>query len=118
VPLGSSSELQTEWNIRKGYERLCRKLREVSCWTFVSELCNLPLIHYVLQGVTYCGTSKASNLTMENVPWHGEVVSFVRKLGNLLPDYDIASEHEHSNCVLLAHQKVSHSSEPCLYLES
>lgn len=58
-----------------------------------------------VKGVTYCGTSKASNLTMENVPWHEEVLSFVKKLGDMLPDYDIASEHEHSNCVLLAHRK-------------
>jgi tRNA wybutosine-synthesizing protein 1 len=45
---------------------------------------------------------------MENVPWHEEVVSFVKKLGDLLPDYEIASEHEHSNCVLIAHRKVMH----------
>jgi tRNA wybutosine-synthesizing protein 1 len=43
---------------------------------------------------------------MENVPWHEEVVTFVKQLGDLLPDYEIASEHEHSNCVLLAHKKV------------
>ena len=60
------------------------------------------------QGVTYCGESKASNLTMENVPWHEEVVDFVQQLVQLLhPDYAIASEHAHSNCVLLAHTKVS-----------
>ncbi|GLH12885.1 NADPH--cytochrome P450 reductase [Gryllus bimaculatus] len=58
-----------------------------------------------VKGVTYCGTSKASNLSMENVPWHEEVVSFVEKLANLLDDYEIASEHEHSNCVLIAHKK-------------
>lgn len=58
-----------------------------------------------VKGVTYCGTSKASTLTMKNVPWHDEVVSFVKKLNDFLPDYDIASEHEHSNCLLLAHTK-------------
>nr|CAD7257483.1 unnamed protein product [Timema shepardi] len=58
-----------------------------------------------VKGVTFCGTSKASNLTMENVPWHEEVVSFVQKLADLLPEYAIASEHEHSNCVLVAHKK-------------
>jgi tRNA wybutosine-synthesizing protein 1 len=62
---------------------------------------------YVLQGVTYCGESKASSLTMKNVPWHEEVVSFVQQLADQLPDYEIASEHEHSNCVLIAHKKVS-----------
>ena len=60
-----------------------------------------------MQGVTYCGESKASTLTMENVPWHTEVVGFVQQLADLLPDYEIASEHEHSNCVLVAHKKVS-----------
>ncbi|XP_071446302.1 S-adenosyl-L-methionine-dependent tRNA 4-demethylwyosine synthase TYW1-like [Hetaerina americana] len=58
-----------------------------------------------VKGVTYCGTSKASSLTMENVPWHEEVVSFVQKLVDHLPSYEIASEHEHSNCVLIAHEK-------------
>jgi len=44
---------------------------------------------------------------MENVPWHEEVVGFVEQLAQLLhPDYSIASEHAHSNCVLLAHTKV------------
>jgi len=61
----------------------------------------------VVQGVTYCGESKASNLTMENVPWHEEVVDFVQRLAGLLrPHYALASEHAHSNCVLLAHTKV------------
>ncbi|XP_063258428.1 S-adenosyl-L-methionine-dependent tRNA 4-demethylwyosine synthase TYW1-like isoform X2 [Prinia subflava] len=57
------------------------------------------------KGVTYCGESSASSLTMANVPWHGEVVSFVQELARLLPEYGIACEHEHSNCLLLAHSK-------------
>ena len=49
----------------------------------------------------------ASTLTMENVPWHDEVLHFVRELNSRLSGgvYDIASEHEHSNCVLIAHKK-------------
>ncbi|XP_036415507.1 S-adenosyl-L-methionine-dependent tRNA 4-demethylwyosine synthase TYW1 isoform X2 [Colossoma macropomum] len=58
-----------------------------------------------IKGVTYCGESSASSLTMANVPWHEEVVHFVQQLANLLPDYEIACEHEHSNCLLLAHHK-------------
>merc|ERR1719282_2234267 len=59
-----------------------------------------------IKGVTFCGSSKASTLTMENVPWHTEVVRFVNDLVSRLADkYDIASEHEHSNCVLVAHKK-------------
>uniref|UniRef100_A0A8B9FE99 Uncharacterized protein n=1 Tax=Amazona collaria TaxID=241587 RepID=A0A8B9FE99_9PSIT len=59
-----------------------------------------------VKGVTYCGKSSASNLTMANVPWHEEVVHFVQELTNLIPDYEIACEHEHSNCLLIAHKKV------------
>uniref|UniRef100_A0A671Q4X9 tRNA 4-demethylwyosine synthase (AdoMet-dependent) n=1 Tax=Sinocyclocheilus anshuiensis TaxID=1608454 RepID=A0A671Q4X9_9TELE len=58
-----------------------------------------------VKGVTYCGESSASSLTMANVPWHEEVVYFVQQLANLLPDYEIACEHEHSNCLSLAHHK-------------
>ncbi|KAK3606568.1 hypothetical protein CHS0354_041537 [Potamilus streckersoni] len=58
-----------------------------------------------VKGVTYCGESKASNLTMENIPWHEEVVGFVQQLAEQLPNYEIASEHEHSNCLLLAHKR-------------
>ncbi|XP_076472908.1 S-adenosyl-L-methionine-dependent tRNA 4-demethylwyosine synthase TYW1-like [Babylonia areolata] len=58
-----------------------------------------------IKGVTYCGESKASSLTMANVPWHEEVVGFVQQLADRLPQYQLASEHEHSNCLLLAHTK-------------
>ncbi|XP_035390138.1 S-adenosyl-L-methionine-dependent tRNA 4-demethylwyosine synthase TYW1 [Electrophorus electricus] len=58
-----------------------------------------------VKGVTYCGESSASSLTMANVPWHEEVIHFVQQLARLLPDYGIACEHEHSNCLLLAHHK-------------
>ncbi|XP_033747588.1 S-adenosyl-L-methionine-dependent tRNA 4-demethylwyosine synthase TYW1-like [Pecten maximus] len=58
-----------------------------------------------VKGVTYCGESKASTLTMENVPWHEEVIRFVKILGEELEEYEIASEHEHSNCLLMAHKK-------------
>lgn len=62
-----------------------------------------------IKGVTYCGTKGKGKdqLTMKNVPWHEEVISFVSKLTDnyLSGDYEIASEHEHSNCVLVAHKK-------------
>ncbi|KRZ59313.1 tRNA wybutosine-synthesizing protein 1 -like protein [Trichinella nativa] len=53
-------------------------------------------------GVTYCGDSKDSKITMANVPWHADVVDFVQQLVFQLDDYEIAAEHEHSNCVLIA----------------
>lgn len=81
-----------------------------------------------IKGVTYCGTAtmSAANLTMANVPWHEEVVAFGKalvdkvnqlhrqqlltkiggdaasQLGEL---YDLACEHEHSNCILLANRR-------------
>uniref|UniRef100_A0A8C5NIX0 tRNA 4-demethylwyosine synthase (AdoMet-dependent) n=1 Tax=Junco hyemalis TaxID=40217 RepID=A0A8C5NIX0_JUNHY len=69
-----------------------------------------------VKGVTYCGESSASSLTMANVPWHEEVLSFVQELARLLPDYGIACEHEHSNCLLLAHCKVSLPGHSCALL--
>jgi tRNA wybutosine-synthesizing protein 1 len=44
---------------------------------------------------------------MANVPWHEEVVKFVRLLCERLPQFDVACEHEHSNCLLLANTKVN-----------
>jgi len=58
-----------------------------------------------IKGVTFCGSSKASSLTMENVPWHSEVVRFVSDLVGRLEEYEISCEHEHSNCVLVANKK-------------
>lgn len=58
-----------------------------------------------VKGVTFCGESMASDLTMANVPWHEEVLSFVQKLADTLQGYEVASEHEHSNCVLIAKNK-------------
>ncbi|XP_032120565.1 S-adenosyl-L-methionine-dependent tRNA 4-demethylwyosine synthase TYW1 isoform X4 [Sapajus apella] len=64
-----------------------------------------------VKGVTYCGESSASSLTMAHVPWHEEVVQFVLELVDLIPDYEIACEHEHSNCLLIAHKKFKVGSE-------
>lgn len=51
---------------------------------------------------------------MANVPWHEEVVHFVQDLVDLIPDYEIACEHEHSNCLLIAHKRVSRA-RPALF---
>lgn len=61
-----------------------------------------------IKGVTYCGTSSAAGagLTMQNVPFYEEVVTFVQALSVALAErgleYGIAAEHEHSCCILLA----------------
>ncbi|EKX44652.1 hypothetical protein GUITHDRAFT_52860, partial [Guillardia theta CCMP2712] len=69
--------------------------------------------HFIeIKGVTYCGTSKASEITMESVPLHSEVVQFARELVEAIraepsveDEYDIASEHEHSCCILIASRR-------------
>ncbi|KAM7517179.1 hypothetical protein LguiA_006762 [Lonicera macranthoides] len=56
-----------------------------------------------IKGVTYCGSSATSKLTMENVPWHADVTAFSEALAEKSKgEYEVACEHVHSCCVLLA----------------
>jgi len=56
-----------------------------------------------VKGVTYCGYSGASNLTMANVPYHKEVIEFCKKLVEVIGGgYEIAAEHAHSCSILIA----------------
>eukprot|EP00252_Welwitschia_mirabilis_P017410 TRINITY_DN3859_c0_g1_i1.p1 TRINITY_DN3859_c0_g1~~TRINITY_DN3859_c0_g1_i1.p1 ORF type:complete len:726 (-),score=97.12 TRINITY_DN3859_c0_g1_i1:406-2583(-) len=56
-----------------------------------------------IKGVTYCGSSATSTLTMENVPWHEDVKLFSEILASKSKGkYEVACEHAHSCCVLLA----------------
>ncbi|KAB2044930.1 hypothetical protein ES319_D01G125700v1 [Gossypium barbadense] len=56
-----------------------------------------------IKGVTYCGSSATSKLTMENVPWHSDVRAFSEALAlKSAGEYEVACEHAHSCCVLLA----------------
>ncbi|RAL53635.1 hypothetical protein DM860_012250 [Cuscuta australis] len=56
-----------------------------------------------IKGVTYCGSSATSKLTMENVPWHSDVKEFSEALAKKSNrEYEVACEHVHSCCVLLA----------------
>uniref|UniRef100_A0A671WMX0 tRNA-yW synthesizing protein 1 homolog (S. cerevisiae) n=1 Tax=Sparus aurata TaxID=8175 RepID=A0A671WMX0_SPAAU len=92
-------------------QRTVYRLTLVKAWNVeemqaYSELIALGQPDFVeVKGVTYCGESSASSLTMANVPWHQEVVAFVQQLADMLPQYEIACEHEHSNCLLIAHTK-------------
>uniref|UniRef100_A0A1J3C7N0 tRNA 4-demethylwyosine synthase (AdoMet-dependent) n=1 Tax=Noccaea caerulescens TaxID=107243 RepID=A0A1J3C7N0_NOCCA len=55
-----------------------------------------------IKGVTYCGSSATSKLTMENVPWHADVKAFSEALSlKSEGEYEVACEHAHSCCVLL-----------------
>lgn len=63
-----------------------------------------------VKGVTYCGTTDNSKMTMADVPFYDDVVAFCVALRDKLqetkeaadPEYDICAEHAHSNCILLA----------------
>ncbi|GLT92132.1 hypothetical protein SLE2022_099860 [Rubroshorea leprosula] len=56
-----------------------------------------------IKGVTYCGSSATSKLTMDNVPWHSDVKAFSEALAaKSKGEYEVACEHVHSCCVLLA----------------
>ena len=64
-----------------------------------------------IKAVTYCGKSDASSLTMENVPWHKDVCQYgdeicrrLRERGLINVNYSIATEHEHSCCILIARE--------------
>ncbi|XP_053130741.1 S-adenosyl-L-methionine-dependent tRNA 4-demethylwyosine synthase TYW1-like isoform X2 [Hemicordylus capensis] len=93
------------------HQRTVYRLTLVKAWNVeelqaYAELVALSQPDFIeVKGVTYCGESLASNLTMANVPWHEEVVHFVQELVDLLPGYQIACEHEHSICLLIAHEK-------------
>jgi len=64
-----------------------------------------------IKGVTYCGKSDASSLTIQNTPYHLEVLKFATELCNEVlkregeDSYGIACEHEHSLCILIANKK-------------
>ena len=69
--------------------------------------------HFIeVKGVTFCGDQKGSNISMASVPYHAEVVAFAHQLvehidnvngGEMAGLYQVACEHAHSCCVLIAH---------------
>ena len=64
-----------------------------------------------IKGATFCGSSNSNGnpLTMQNIPFYEECKSFVESLAQELQsrglDYQIAAEHAHSCCILMAHAK-------------
>lgn len=59
-----------------------------------------------IKGVTFCGVSTNSNLSIKNSPWHSEVVEFGNAIIASNPQledmYELACEHRHSCCVVFA----------------
>lgn len=64
-----------------------------------------------VKGATFCGSSNANGnpLTMQNIPFYDECREFVEKLTAELQSrgqkYELAAEHAHSCCILIAHTK-------------
>lgn len=73
-----------------------------------AELIALGEVSFVeIKGVTFCGKSDASSLTMDSCPWHHEIVEFAHELLAALKvatnlEYGVACAHKHSVSVLLA----------------
>jgi len=60
-----------------------------------------------IKGVTYVGDGGSGGLTMQNVPYHADVVAFALAVAAAVAargggDYGLACEHAHSCCTLLA----------------
>lgn len=90
--------LVKSWNMKEAEEYA--KLIEAGLPDFIE-----------IKAVTYCGKSDASSLTMQNVPWHTEVCTFGEEICRLLGErgvtnvkYSLATEHEHSCCILIARE--------------
>jgi tRNA wybutosine-synthesizing protein 1 len=59
-----------------------------------------------VKGVTYCGDSTASPLTIKHCPYHAEVRAYCKAMvAELGEGYELASEHAHSNIVLIARKE-------------
>ncbi|KAE8100229.1 hypothetical protein FH972_018151 [Carpinus fangiana] len=95
--------------LREKQQRTVYRLTLVKGWNTeeidaYSNLFSLGKPDFVeIKGVTYCGSSATSKLTMENVPWHADVKAFSEALAlRSQGEYEVACEHVHSCCVLLA----------------
>lgn len=95
--------------LREFGQRTVYRLTLVSGWNMnevdkYAELLNLGEPDFIeIKGVTYCGSSGASSLTMKNVPYHDEVCAFGEAIcGASGGRYALACEHAHSCCILLA----------------
>jgi len=57
-----------------------------------------------VKGYMFVGASR-QRLTLQNMPYHEEVVEFSKELLKHLPDYDVSDEHKPSRVTLLAKKK-------------
>ncbi|KAI5057384.1 hypothetical protein GOP47_0027399 [Adiantum capillus-veneris] len=98
--------------LREKHQRTVYRLTLVKGWNTseveeYAELMKVGQPDFVeIKGVTFCGASNTSTLTMENVPWHEDVKAFAEELARRSNGkYELACEHAHSCCVLLADAK-------------
>lgn len=76
-----------------------------------------------IKGATFCGSSEGNGnpLTMQNIPFYEECVSFVKKLDNELRSrglqYGLAAEHSHSCCFLIASKKFYVNDKWCTHID-
>jgi len=78
-----------------------------------AQLVKRGMPHFIeVKGVTYSGDSAANFLTIKNTPFHKEVLTFcydlVKSCNQILGQdlYEVACEHEHSLCVLIANKQM------------
>lgn len=70
-----------------------------------------------VKGATFCGSSTGNGnpLTMQNIPFYEECKKFVISLSESLQSkgyaYEVAAEHAHSCCILIAHTKFKINNE-------
>ncbi|SCU93484.1 LANO_0E03994g1_1 [Lachancea nothofagi CBS 11611] len=76
-----------------------------------------------VKGATFCGSSDGNGnpLTMQNIPFYEECATFVKTLSAELQrrglNYDVAAEHAHSNCILIADTKFKIDGEWCTHID-
>lgn len=101
-PLSLLSHL---WVCISGDNLLSRKTFHLAFLS--STACKDPLDQHLKQKYIPCWgwcRTATSTLTMENVPWHADVKDFAEALAKERggSEYELACEHAHSCCVLLA----------------
>ena len=57
------------------------------------------------KGYMFVGSSR-QRLTLENMPFHEDVVDFSNELIKYLPNYEVISEHISSRAVLIARKNI------------
>jgi len=68
------------------------------------------------KGYMFVGSSR-QRLSMENMPFHEDIVEFSKRLVEYLPYYEIVSEHIVSRAVLIANKKFKKSNKWYTYID-